>query len=51
MVTSSSRRRVVITGYGMVTPLGKNTEKTFDNASLGKSGIDFITRFDVSGLP
>ena len=51
MVTSSSRRRVVITGYGMVTPLGKNTEETFDNASLGKSGIDYITRFDVSGLP
>jgi 3-oxoacyl-[acyl-carrier-protein] synthase II len=51
MVTSSSRRRVVITGYGMVTPLGRNTEETFDNASLGKSGIDYIKRFDVSGLP
>jgi 3-oxoacyl-[acyl-carrier-protein] synthase II len=51
MVTSSSRRRVVITGYGMVTPLGRNTEETFDNASLAKSGIDYITRFDVSGLP
>ena len=51
MVISSSRRRVVITGYGMVTPLGKNTEETFENASLGKSGIDYITRFDVSGLP
>jgi len=51
MVTSSSRRRVVITGYGMVTPLGRNTEETFENASLGKSGIDHITRFDVSGLP
>lgn len=51
MVKSSSRRRVVITGYGMVTPLGRNTEETFDNASLGKSGVDYITRFDVSGLP
>jgi 3-oxoacyl-[acyl-carrier-protein] synthase II len=51
MVTSSSRRRVVITGYGMVTPLGKNTEETFENASLGRSGVGHITRFDVSGLP
>lgn len=51
MVTSSSRRRVVITGYGMVTPLGRNAEETFENASLGKSGIDYIRKFDASGLP
>jgi 3-oxoacyl-[acyl-carrier-protein] synthase II len=51
MVTESSRRRVVITGYGMVTPLGRNTEETFHNASLGRSGIRYITRFDASGLP
>jgi len=51
MVTSSSRKRVVITGYGMVTPLGRNTEETFGNASLGRSGIDFIRRFNASGLP
>lgn len=47
----SVRRRVVITGYGMVTPLGENTEETFTNASQGKSGIDFITSFDTNGLP
>ncbi|HET6513598.1 MAG TPA: beta-ketoacyl-[acyl-carrier-protein] synthase family protein [Thermodesulfovibrionales bacterium] len=51
MLTSSSRRRVVITGYGMVTPLGKNTEDTFEKASQGKSGIDYLSRFDTSGLP
>ena len=51
MMRASSRRRVVITGYGMVTPLGKNADETFENASLGKSGIDYITKFDASGLP
>ena len=42
---------MVITGYGMVTPLGKNTEETFENASKGSSGIDYITAFDTTGLP
>ncbi len=45
------RRRVVITGYGMVTPLGKNSEETFIRASEGKSGVDYITSFDTRGLP
>lgn len=44
-------RRVVISGYGMITPLGKNTEETFRNASKGNSGIDYISAFDVNGLP
>ena len=48
---TSSKRRVVITGYGMVTPLGKNTNETFENASNGRSGIDFISTFDTKGLP
>lgn len=45
------KRKVVITGYGMITPLGKNTEETFENASKGISGIDYITSFDTRGLP
>ena len=45
------KRRVVITGYGMITPLGKNTEETFENALRGVSGIDYITSFDTRGLP
>jgi 3-oxoacyl-[acyl-carrier-protein] synthase II len=51
MKNSSSRRRVVVTGYGMVTPLGRNTEDTFSNARRGQSGIDYITAFDTTGLP
>ncbi len=45
------KRRVVITGYGMITPIGKNTEETFESANQGKSGIDYITTFDTRGLP
>jgi 3-oxoacyl-[acyl-carrier-protein] synthase II len=44
-------RRVVVTGYGMITPLGKDTEETFGNASQGHSGIDYLTSFDTKGLP
>lgn len=46
-----AKRRVVITGYGMITPLGKNSMETFENASKGISGIDYITSFDTRGLP
>jgi 3-oxoacyl-[acyl-carrier-protein] synthase II len=42
---------VVITGYGMITPLGKDAEETFENASQGKSGIDYLTAFDTTHLP
>jgi 3-oxoacyl-[acyl-carrier-protein] synthase II len=46
-----SKRRVVITGCGMITALGKNTQETFDCASRGVSGIDYITAFDTTHLP
>jgi len=51
MNTGASKRRVVITGYGMITPLGKDAEETFENASQGKSGIDYLTAFDTTHLP
>ncbi len=51
MVREPYKRRVVITGYGMITPLGKNTEETFRNAAQGASGIDYLTSFDTTGLP
>jgi len=51
MSTNIPKRRVVITGYGMITPLGKNTEETFQNACEGRSGIDYLTSFDTRGLP
>ena len=51
MMKESSKRRVVITGYGMITPLGKDTGETFDHASRGMSGIDYIRTFDTQNLP
>ena len=51
MSKNSSKRRVVITGCGMITPLGKNTKETFEKAKQGASGIDFIKSFDTTGLP
>ncbi|WP_423142089.1 beta-ketoacyl-ACP synthase II [Parablastomonas sp. CN1-191] len=41
-------RRVVVTGLGLVTPLGADVETTWSNLIAGKSGIAPITRFDVS---
>ena len=43
-----SRRRVVVTGMGMVTPLGNNVKDTWDNVLEGKSGVSDITSFDAS---
>lgn len=39
-------RRVVVTGIGMVSPMGLTTETTWENIKAGKSGIGPITRFD-----
>ncbi|MCO4785773.1 beta-ketoacyl-ACP synthase II [Marinomonas atlantica] len=43
-----SRRRVVITGMGMVSPLGNNVKDTWDNIIEGKSGVSEIEHFDAS---
>jgi 3-oxoacyl-[acyl-carrier-protein] synthase II len=43
-------RRVVITGMGALTPLGKNVNEFWNNLIEGKSGIRKIDRFDVSNL-
>ena len=43
-----SRRRVVVTGMGMVSPLGNNVKDSWDNVIEGKSGVSTIEHFDVS---
>ena len=42
-------RRVVVTGLGLVTPLGGDVETTWANLIAGKSGAGPITRFDTEG--
>jgi len=43
-----SRRRVVVTGLGIVCPVGNGVEQAWSNIQAGKSGITRITRFDAS---
>ncbi|HEV3381964.1 MAG TPA: beta-ketoacyl-ACP synthase II [Trebonia sp.] len=44
------KKRVVITGFGAVTPLGNDRETTWQNLIDGNSGVGPITAFDASGL-
>jgi 3-oxoacyl-[acyl-carrier-protein] synthase II len=46
-----ARRRVVITGLGIVSPVGNSVEQAWQNILAGRSGIARITRFDVSTFP
>lgn len=43
-------RRVVVTGLGMVSPIGNTVEESWNNALAGKSGIGVITQFDASSF-
>jgi 3-oxoacyl-[acyl-carrier-protein] synthase II len=43
-------KRVVVTGLGVVSPLGLNVSSTWEALIAGKSGIDYITSFDASQL-
>ncbi len=46
-----SKRRVVVTGLGLLTPVGNNVEDSWKNIVAGKSGIAPITAFDASEFP
>jgi len=46
-----SRRRVVITGLGVVSPVGNDVPTAWRNLLDGRSGVRRITRFDVSSYP
>jgi 3-oxoacyl-[acyl-carrier-protein] synthase II len=46
-----SRRRVVVTGLGAVSPVGVGTEETWAALVAGKSGVGPITQFDASTFP
>lgn len=46
-----SKRRVVVTGIGLITPLGIGVEKSWEGMIRGKSGVRKITHFDASSFP
>ncbi len=45
-----SRRRVVVTGLGCVTPVGNTVAQSWSTLLAGQSGIDLITQFDASAM-
>ncbi|MBA7631350.1 3-oxoacyl-[acyl-carrier-protein] synthase 2 [subsurface metagenome] len=46
-----NKQRVVVTGMGVVCPIGFNIEEYWAGLVVGKSGIDYITHFDASNYP
>jgi len=45
------KKRVVITGLGIVSPVGVGKIPFWDSIINGKSGVGHITRFDTEGFP
>ena len=45
-----SKRRVVITGIGMVSPVGNSAAESWENIIIGKSGVSNISKFDTEGF-
>lgn len=45
-----AKRRVVVTGLGIISPVGNSVEMAWSNLVAGKSGIGRISRFDASGF-
>ncbi|MEK6805290.1 MAG: beta-ketoacyl-ACP synthase II [Pseudomonadota bacterium] len=50
-LTAQGKRRVVVTGMGIVSPVGNDLATAWANVTAGKSGITLITRYDVSTFP
>ncbi|MGB5520388.1 MAG: beta-ketoacyl synthase N-terminal-like domain-containing protein, partial [Gammaproteobacteria bacterium] len=46
-----SGRRVVVTGLGIVSPVGLNLKESWDNIVAGNSGVATITEYDTSAFP
>ena len=46
-----ARRRVVITGLGLVSPVGNTVEEGWQNILAGRSGIAHVTKFDTAAFP
>ncbi|MDH4134309.1 MAG: beta-ketoacyl-ACP synthase II, partial [Gammaproteobacteria bacterium] len=46
-----SKRRVVITGMGIVSPIGLDLAANWQSVLAGKSGIGQVTQFDATGFP
>ena len=46
-----SKRRVVVTGLGIISPVGSTVKSAWDAIVRGESGIGPITKFDVSAFP
>jgi 3-oxoacyl-[acyl-carrier-protein] synthase II len=51
MSGKNGRRRVVVTGMGMVTPLGNTLDDSWEGLLAGRSGAAPITQFDTTGYP
>jgi 3-oxoacyl-[acyl-carrier-protein] synthase II len=51
LLDARGRPRVVITGMGMVSPVGLSVDESWKNALIGQSGIGPVTQFDASDLP
>jgi len=51
MIAPNERRRVVVTGVGVINPLGNDIEVVWSALKEGKSGVGFTTIFDASKFP
>jgi 3-oxoacyl-[acyl-carrier-protein] synthase II len=50
-VISVSKRRVVVTGLGIISPVGNSVAQAWENILAGQSGVGLVTHFDAATLP